>query len=1170
MYYRHLATNPACLQKHEQAKADEKAAKERRKQAQEAERQRAREAAVAAAAAAAAASAEAAQEAERHDTSVSVDSNDPYPIEEDEAFFPPPDDECDGDEDNSKTEDKQDGDDDSGEDEDEDSGEDEDEDSADETEDDDSTDENVDHPVRVNARISFPFSVEGKSEKEYFEGTIMSKIGEDTWLVKFDDGDEYDFSTQEARDAIKKYNELQEQGEDGGDKSTHGGDDAQEEADPTDGILHDVCKLIDDVRETSDIFGNPKGCMTAPNQAAAKLIALLQDSNAPLSLYPAIAKWANDLKDDGTFQDGGKIPTREKIVKNLAQRYHMRGCYPTEKELKLPNAGSKVKVSTFSFTDTLKSLLTDPELMKDDNLLFPDSKDPFSAPAKWTDDAASPEYQQQKNRPVGDIVGGRWYARTYHARCDASKKEILCPIIIFVDKTHTDVKGRLTQEPVYYTLGIFNQKTRNNPRAWRPLGLLPNFKTATQDRVSDRKQEDFHYVLSHVLQELKDVQKKEGVSVKFPYGGKEISAVFKVPTACVLGDHEGQNKNCGHKGVRTDRFCRRCDIEKEKSDQPLIGNPVLASDIDRLRRENKREQLKAKGHYMMTEGTAFTGMDFGECDGGGINQYSFADVMHTIKHGLMDHIRLLLFDEYMPDPKEGVKKHVKRLKKSDQDCKGRTDAKEKKEHVIANKLKILLDDIAKYWGQLLGHQSDRTLGKTHFPSGIASGRNSKFTCGEMTSVLLLLTMILASDIGRQFFMTAEDEEVRKAPINDGGMRMRMDSFRTADYIWAFEECIMMCELFASDLMTVEFVETYLRPYIKLVIKRWTKNLPRPKGDGWRMVKFHNLMHFPDILLEMGNSKVTDTETGEHGHIRVKALAQKTQRVLRTFDRQVAIRLYEDWVIIRARDEMRIPKTKDDPKKEKVGVSSPKFVFDAGGQMSAYKKGSSCDFHDTALQGRVSEFIRENVCKRMNMREGETLSYCTEAKVNGVLYRADPVFYTLRGTRRGWHDIAMAINPQRQKQKVPVQLLGFLRFDNLQHPFDIPTDIKKYNRRVDNTTQLAIVHVFESAPKEPFHPTDSSREKEKEKLHRQSRLLSVGKMISDEGTGLPSLFLIRVEDIEETCLAVPDVTAVTVRKGRADHYTYTEGERFIFVKSRSKWAETYKTWITREINEINGR
>ena len=405
-YHLHLMSYPFCRK----AVADEEAKDERKNQAREAAESAAE--AAAEAAIAAAVQENPAQEAERHDTNVPLDSNDSSPIEdEDEVVFPFADDDCDGDEDNNKeTADNKDGDDDGEEEEDEDEDEDED-DVSDES--DDSADQKDDDPVRVGVRVSFPFDVptdatdQSKTEERYFHGTITSKKG-DRWVVRFDDGDKAEHSFQDTLEAVGVYKELDSDNSDSendGDAPTHGGEDAQEEEEsPTDGILDDVCKLIDAVTEDSDIRGNPKGIMTPQNQAAAELIALLQDCKAPISLYSAIANWHNDIIENGKYK-AGRIPTREKLLKNLAKRYHMKGLYPKEKVLCLPNAGSKIKVNTFSFTETLTSLLTDPELMKDENFAFPDPNDPFSAPEKWTDDKKSPEYQQQKKpqrrRPSG-------------------------------------------------------------------------------------------------------------------------------------------------------------------------------------------------------------------------------------------------------------------------------------------------------------------------------------------------------------------------------------------------------------------------------------------------------------------------------------------------------------------------------------------------------------------------------------------------------------------------------------------------------------------------------------------------------------------------------------------------------------------------------------------------
>jgi hypothetical protein len=68
---------------------------------------------------------------------------------------------------------------------------------------------------------------------------------------------------------------------------------------------------------------------------------------------------------------------------------------------------------------------------------------------------------------------------------------MLCPIALFVDKTHTDAQGRLCQEPALLTLGAFNRATRPLPQAWWQLGHAPN-----------RPLSDCHVVPKHVLKRI--------------------------------------------------------------------------------------------------------------------------------------------------------------------------------------------------------------------------------------------------------------------------------------------------------------------------------------------------------------------------------------------------------------------------------------------------------------------------------------------------------------------------------------------------------------------------------------------------------------------------------------------------------------------------------------------
>ena len=47
-------------------------------------------------------------------------------------------------------------------------------------------------------------------------------------------------------------------------------------------------------------------------------------------------------------------------------------------------------------------------------------------------------------------------------------------LIVFGDKSHTDLHGALSITPVLFTLNMFNRTFRNNSNAWRPLAYIPN------------------------------------------------------------------------------------------------------------------------------------------------------------------------------------------------------------------------------------------------------------------------------------------------------------------------------------------------------------------------------------------------------------------------------------------------------------------------------------------------------------------------------------------------------------------------------------------------------------------------------------------------------------------------------------------------------------------------
>jgi hypothetical protein len=152
----------------------------------------------------------------------------------------------------------------------------------------------------------------------------------------------------------------------------------------------------------------------------------------------------------------------------MYHRYNMQNIKPVENQVELyPN--KVATVVTFPFNDMVLSLLADTSLMKPENLLLP-------------------PYNHDNNDIRSDIHTGSWFKTALLKLC-INGTDILCPIILFIDKTQIDTFSKWTLEPVLFTLGIFNRATRNLSHAWRPLGLVTNtirMSTATQTQMSKK------------------------------------------------------------------------------------------------------------------------------------------------------------------------------------------------------------------------------------------------------------------------------------------------------------------------------------------------------------------------------------------------------------------------------------------------------------------------------------------------------------------------------------------------------------------------------------------------------------------------------------------------------------------------------------------------------------
>ena len=238
----------------------------------------------------------------------------------------------------------------------------------------------------------------------------------------------------------------------------------------------------------------------------------------------------------------------------------------TKSNIQLEGCEGTFPVTTFCLISSIVGLLQNPILMSESNTIYHHSL-----------------YNDPNNNALNpldiynDIHTSDWFKKTYtqviHNNENSVEgsfvkpKKVLCPIIFFIDGVAVDSYGRMSLEPVSYTLGIFKRIVRNLPIAWRVLGYIPNTEKAYHIRYpsnktgANLKKKHYQQILHHILQQMSVLQKKGGFIWKLPYykeeievsSGKSIRTIeyrkinLVFETMVVIGDAPGNDQLCGRK-----------------------------------------------------------------------------------------------------------------------------------------------------------------------------------------------------------------------------------------------------------------------------------------------------------------------------------------------------------------------------------------------------------------------------------------------------------------------------------------------------------------------------------------------------------------------------------------------------------------------------------------------
>ena len=318
-----------------------------------------------------------------------------------------------------------------------------------------------------------------------------------------------------------------------------------------------------DVQFEPSIFATQPQYFSAVYRLQVALNTLLDKNKASIEMYDEIVKLVNGYIASPHFSRMAVLKPRKQFIKETETLFAVDAMKPMHGQVKLTD-NTIATVPAFDAKTMILSLLHDPSLMKEEN--FAEGYDIFTG--EELDGF-------EGNTTYGEIHTGDAWEPSLRRFCGDSGRYMPVALVLFGDKSHTDLHGLLSVEPVSFTLSLFNRKARNLPQFWRLLGYIPNLSAGKGDAnrmPSKDKLQNQHSCLSYIFQSLIKVVKDGGIRTIVM--GRQVH--IKIWIHFIIGDTEGNNKWLGHYPgnncgvVRPYRDCECSFVDMSKPDPRCV------------------------------------------------------------------------------------------------------------------------------------------------------------------------------------------------------------------------------------------------------------------------------------------------------------------------------------------------------------------------------------------------------------------------------------------------------------------------------------------------------------------------------------------------------------------------------------------------------------------------
>jgi hypothetical protein len=622
-----------------------------------------------------------------------------------------------------------------------------------------------------------------------------------------------------------------------------------------DGLLTNVEPDVPDV----DFEGqNPtfpsvhkKVAYTSQDAAMLSLIQILDSAKAPRGLFDQVTKWITKTLAAGVDLSR-PISSRTSFVKRLKKRFPAPE--PTVTTMQLETESSQrplqphgeerqtVNIYHWDFVSQLQDLLADHHLFGDLDNLVVNSVDEFLP------------YPDDPNEPIDEVLTGRWYQKYVVEAMTNCDRQFIIPIIMAIDKTPIAGNGRYSLEPLMFTTALLKNCVRENPRAWRHLGLVPDFEEKSKARRASytmkaaskgRAQRNYHGALAIVLESFIKAQ-EHGILHLLALGKTAKVLSLQCPLAFVITDGLGADAIVGRMGTTgrkdgTGRRCRGCDCDTANHSDPYHQCNQLQQEIMEdmyLRAQSSDTEIVKKAkkelHFISQHpvNNAFWPAVYLPSRPGGIYSSLPVDPMHAVEEGILNYVLVVFLGTLSVD------------------------------------LQAQVDDLASQMFQQCPSQTERrNFPRTNFTKGITS--LSFLAAHERVGLILSLYLLGTTDKGATLLCSRGSEWNSDAPPQ-GQRHLSDDKMYIADFIDLLELLLCFHAYYKSGTFWSRNdntgMEKRAQEAVAYTLTAVQQVLPRNQGHKWGLQKMHDTAgHLTKDISEHGRSANFDTSGPERNH-----------------------------------------------------------------------------------------------------------------------------------------------------------------------------------------------------------------------------------------------------------------------------------------------------------------